>query len=344
MLMPSSLAILGSTFTGEERGRAVGTWAAVGAAAGALGPLLGGWLVDAAGWRAIFLINLPIAAAAIGIAAWAVEESGSAERPKPDWTGGMLATTGLAALTWGLTEASAKGGAGASSAVAMAAGVMLLAAFVLVERRRGDRAMVPLTLFGSRGFTGLTLLTFLLYGALGVLMVVLPYVLIEAGGYTALEAGAALLPLPTIIALASPWLGRAAARLGPRLPLSVGPALVAGGFLLAAALGIGGSYWQSVFPAVLLVAIGMAAAVAPLTSAVLASVDAGHQGTASGLNSAVARTGGLIATALLGFVFAEQVQALVGSFRAAALAGAAVCVLASLSGFLLLERRSVAAV
>jgi predicted MFS family arabinose efflux permease len=198
--------------------------------------------------------------------------------------------------------------------------------------------MVPLSLFASREFVGLTMLTVLLYGAFGGLMVILPYTLIEAGGYSATAAGGALLPLPIVIALASPPMGRLAARLGPRLPLTLGPLLVAGGFLLALRIGAEGSYWTSVMPAVLLLSAGMAVAVAPLTTAVLASVDHGHTGTASGLNSAVARIGGLVATALLGAVLAEAGAALVGAFHGAVLVGVALCVGAALTAFLLLRR------
>jgi EmrB/QacA subfamily drug resistance transporter len=340
MLMPNSLAILSSTFSGEARGRAVGTWAAVGAISGALAPMLGGWLVDTAGWAFIFLLNVPIAAGAMILAWRYVPESGNDERPPPDWAGALLATMGLGALTWGLTAWSAGDRLGPAAGAALAGGLLLLVLFLLVERRRGGKAMVPLDLFGSRAFVGLTLFTFLLYGALGGLMLLLPFVLIEAGGYAAVAAGAALLPLPIVIALGSPLMGRTAARFGPRWPLTIGPLLVAAGFALALRIGGDGSYWTAILPSILMVSAGMAVAVAPLTTAVLSSVDDRHVGTASGLNSAVARSGGLIATALLGIVLSQQGAALVASFHGAALAGAALALVASLIALTTLRARA----
>ena len=181
--------------------------------------------------------------------------------------------------------------------------------------------MVPLAMFGARAFVGLTLFTFLLYGALGGLMLLLPYVLIEGAHYPAMTAGAALLPLPIVIAIGSPLMGRLAARIGPRWPLSIGPLLVAGGFALMLTIDAEASYWTSVLPAILAISAGMAIAVAPLTTAVLSSVEDSHVGTASGLNSAVARGGGLIATALLGVVLSRQGEALIAGFHGAALVG-----------------------
>ena len=280
MLMPNSLAILSAAFTGEARGRAVGTWAAAGAIAGALAPMLGGWLVDSAGWPFIFLLNVPIASAALALGYLYVPESANEDRPPPDWAGAALATIGLGALTWGLTAWSASDRIGAGAGVGLGAGAVLLILFVAAERRRGGAAMVPLSLFGSRAFVGLTLFTFLLYGALGGLMLLLPYTLIEAGHYPAVAAGAALLPLPIIIALGSPAMGRLAARLGPRRPLTIGPLLVAGGFALALRIGSDTSYWTTILPSILAVSAGMAIAVAPLTTAVLSSVDDHHVGTA----------------------------------------------------------------
>ena len=196
--------------------------------------------------------------------------------------------------------------------------------------------MVPLRLFGARAFVGLTLFTFLLYGALGGLMLLLPYVLIEAGGYSAVRAGAALLPLPVIIAFGSPLMGKVAGRFGPRWPLTLGPLLVAGGFVLTLMIGEETSYWTSVLPAIVAISAGMAIAVAPLTTAVLSAVDDAHVGTASGLNSAVARGGGLIATALLGVVLSKQGAALVAGFHGAALAFAALALVSSLIALLTL--------
>ena len=334
-----SLAILSASFAGEARGRAVGTWAAAGAIAGALAPMLGGWLIDGVGWPAIFLLNVPIAAAAILVGRLYVPESANEERPPPDWAGALLATGGLGALTWGLTLWSASDRMDPAAALALGAGAALLLAFVAVERRRGGEAMVPPALFGSPAFVGLTLFTFLLYGALGGLMLLLPYTLIEAGGYAAASAGAALLPLPIVIALGSRPMGRLAARIGPRWPLTLGPLLVATGFALALRIGGGSDYWTEVLPSILAVSAGMAIAVAPLTTAVLSAVDDHHVGTASGLNSAVSRAGGLIAVALLGLVLSRQGAALIAGFHGAALAGAGLALVASLTALLTLRAK-----
>ncbi|MBV9078759.1 MAG: DHA2 family efflux MFS transporter permease subunit [Methylobacteriaceae bacterium] len=337
LLMPNSLAVLGATFTGEAKGRAIGIWAAVGAMGGAVGPVLGGWLVDLGSWRAIFLINVPIAGAAV-LLAWRfvpVDADGG-DRPL-DAAGGILASLALGALTWGLTIGSGPLGWTPAAIGLLVAGIGLGAAFGIVERRRADRAMMPLALFASRRFVGLTLLTFFLYGALGGLIVLLPYMLIEGAGYSGTAAGAALLPLPLVIALSSPLMGALAGRIGARLPLSIGPLVVGLGFLLALRMEAGGDYWWTVLPAILVVALGMSGAVAPLTTAVLSSVDQEHAGSASGLNSAVARTGGLVATALLGSVLAAHGADLVSAFHAAAVVGAGACAAASLSAFALVR-------
>jgi predicted MFS family arabinose efflux permease len=239
-------------------------------------------------------------------------------------------------VTWGLTALSG-GGSGGEGWIATGGGAAALLAFVAIERKRGERAIMPLALFGTASFAGLTLLTFFLYAALGGLFVALPFVLIELRGYSPVAAGAALLPLPAVIALGSRLMGRVAAGTGPRLPLTVGPLIVAGGFVLAARIGGGGSYWTSVLPAVLAIAIGMAGAVAPLTTAVMASVDKDHVGTANGFNSAVARTGGLIATALLGSVLAARGAALGEAFGVAAYVAAGAAAVAGLAALLLLK-------
>ncbi|MEJ0069767.1 MAG: MFS transporter [Pseudomonadota bacterium] len=326
LLMPNSLAILGDSFSGEARGRAIGIWASVGAVMGAGGPVLGGWLIDTVGWRAIFLLNIPLVAGAIGLAlAFVRDAPQDGKRPQLDIQGGGLATLGLGALTWGLTIGSGPAGWTRAAVVSLGAGLGLLLAFLWVEKARGENAMMPLALFGSSSFVGLTLLTLLLYGALGGLMVLLPYVLIEGAAYSGTAAGGALLPFAVVLALASPVIGGLSGRIGSRAPLAAGALMVAAGFLLLLRIGPEGQYWSSVLPAVLLIAFGMAGAVAPLTTAVLASVDARHTGSASGLNSAVARTGGMIATALLGGVLGAVGPGLIAGFHIAVV----VCALAS---------------
>jgi EmrB/QacA subfamily drug resistance transporter len=330
LLLPNSLAILGATFAGKTRGRAIGIWAAAGAAAGAIGPLLGGWLIDTVGWRAIFYINLPIAALAIFMGWRFVDLKTDAKPAALDPLGAVLASIGLGCVTWGLADASAEKRMTLAAALALAAGVLILLGFLWIERRAGERAMLPLKLFGSSSFSGLNLMTFLLYGALGALMLLVPYVLIQALGYSAKQAGAALLPFPLVLAIGSPLMGRVAGSHGSRLPLSIGSLIVAAGFLLATRIGDGG-YAATVLPAMLAIALGMACVAAPLTTAVLSSVDGNHTGIASGFNSAVARGGSLIATALLGVVLTAQGRALLAPFHAALVvcavsaAAAAVC-------------------
>lgn len=333
MLLPNSLAVLSATFQGKKRGRAVGTWAAAGAAAGAIGPLLGGWLIDTMGWRAVFYINLPIAALAVFLA-WRFVPGTTRDKPVAlDPLGAVLASLGLACLTWGLADASAQKHLTMWGGVALVAGIVILLVFVWIERRAGQRAMLPLKLFGSSAFSGLNLMTFLLYGALGALMLLVPFVLIQALGYSAQQAGAALLPFPIVLAIGSPLMGRVAASHGSRLPLSIGSLIVAGGFLLALRIGAG-SYAATVLPALLMIALGMACVAAPLTTAVLSSVDGSHTGIASGFNSAVARGGGLIATAMLGVVLTAQGRALLAPFHVALMVCAGSAAVAAICAFI----------
>jgi EmrB/QacA subfamily drug resistance transporter len=335
ILLPNSLATLGHAFTGEARGKAIGTWAGIGAIAGAVGPPLGGWLVDAIGWRAIFYVNVPVALAAIGIALFYVEESAEDDLPL-DLPGALTATLALGALTWALTIWSSHHAIDTTVAIGLAAGLLAIGGFLWIEHHRGERAMMPVAMFGSRAFAGLTLLTFLLYGALGGVLLLLPYVLIQAGGYSALHAGFALLPMPLGMGIASRVMGKVTARIGPRWPLTIGPLIVAIGFALLLRVDEGASYWSSIFPGVLAIAIGMASVAAPLTTAVLASVDERHTGTASGFNSAIARTGGLIATAIAGAVIAAAGEGLISAFHGGALVGAAAAALSGVTAFLTL--------
>lgn len=335
MLMPNSLGILGNAFTGEAKGRAIGTWAAVGAIASAVGPPLGGWLIEVAGWRTIFYLNLPVGAAAIVIAWRYVAEDKGSGAPL-DWAGAALVTLGLGLLTWSLTIWSNRRVVDAVILTSLAAGLALLAAFLVVERARGEAAMMPLSLFASKAFAGLTFLTFALYGALGGLLVLLPYLLINSG-YSPLEAGLALLPFPLIIGLASRRIGQLSADAGPRWPLTLGPVAAGAGFLLLYCTDPAAGYWLGVLPGILVIALGMAGAVAPLTTAVLSAVDNRHMGTASGFNSAIARTGGLIATALVGVVLLQSGNALLSAFRIAAIFGAILAFAAGLAAWATLD-------
>ena len=336
LLLPNSLALLNAAFEGEKRGRAVGLWAAAGAAAAAVAPLLGGWLVDTVGWPAIFYINLPLAFGAITLALRYVTESRDLGAGRTDYAGALLATAGLGGATFGLTQWSSSGVLDVMAGGSIAAGLALLGAFVAIEKHRRDKAMMPLAIFTGRCFFGLNLMTFLLYGAFAAAMLLVPYVLIEAVGYSPVQAGMALLPLPILIALGSPVMGQFAARIGPRLPLTVGPIIVALGMLLGLRIGSDSGYWLDVLPAVAVMAAGMAILVAPLTSSVLGSVDEKHVALASGFNSAVSRIGGLIATALLGVVLAHRGEELLSGFHGALVAAAAVAVAGSIAALTLL--------
>ncbi len=344
-LMPASLALIGAAFSGEARGRAVGTWAAAGAITGALGPLAGGWLIDTVGWRSIFLINLPLAAVAAWLAWRYVEESEGHDPAPLDWRGAALATTGLAALTFGLTRLAGDRGMAVATAdplalVTLAGGGALLLGFAVLETRLGRKAMMPIALFGTKSFVGVSLLTLGLYAALGGMVVLLPYLLIEGGGYSAAAAGAALLPLPIIVGLGSRAAGRLAEHTGARLLLTIGPCIVAAGFVLFLRIGPGAvDYVGVVLPALVAVACGLALSVAPLTAAVMGAVDAAHVGSASGVNNATARVAGLLATALLGFVLGEGAAdaAFVARFHAAAVVGASLSLAGAAAAWMLVR-------
>ena len=343
LLMPNSLALLGAGFEGETKGRAIGIWAGVGALASAIGPVLGGWLVETVGWRSIFLINLPVGAAAAWLAWRYVPESRDRRAgARLDTGGALLVTAALGLLTWSLTAAAKPGADPIPILAGGMGGFVSLAGFISVEVRRGRDALMPLYLMREPSFVGVTLLTFFLYAALGGLIVLLPFVLIRAKTYSPVAAGAAMLPIPVLIGLGSSLMGRIAARLGGRLPLGIGALIVAAGLALYLRVGpSAGGYWTEVLPATLVVAIGMAICVAPLTTTVMSSVDVDHVGAASGFNSAVARIGGLVATALLGFVFVEQHAraALLASAHAAALAGAALAALAAVCALILIRAK-----
>jgi len=330
LLLPNSLALLNAAFQGEKRGRAVGIWAAAGAAAAAVAPLIGGWLVGSVGWPSIFYINLPLAIGAILLALKFVTESSEPGSGRTDYVGAFLVTAGLGGITYALTLWSAVGHFTNEALIVGALGIIFTAAFLFAEYRRGNRAMMPLSLFRSRCFSGLNLLTFLLYGTFGVAMLLIPYVLITSGGYSPVEAGLAMLPLPIVMTVASPSMGGLAARIGPRIPLTVGPVVVAVGMGLSWLMSPDSSYWAAAFPTMLVLAMGMTIAVAPLTASVLGSVEEQHVAMASGFNSAVARTGGLIATALLGAVIASSGKQLFAGFHVAMLVSAGVSVLAGI--------------
>jgi EmrB/QacA subfamily drug resistance transporter len=298
LLTPGSLAIIASSFSSEDRPRAVGAWSGFSGIAGAIGPLAGGWLVDVWSWRFIFLVNLPLAAAVVAIALRPVPESRDPRASlRVDVPGTISGAIGLAGLTWA-SIAAGEHGASAPVMATGALGVLALVAFVLVERRSPQPLVAP-ALFRSRQFTVANLFTFAVYAAIGGVFFLLILELQVVAGYSPLAAGMSMLPVTAVMLVLSPRSGALAQRIGPKLQLSVGPLVAAVGLLLTLRIGPGAPYATVVFPAIALFGLGLAALVAPLTASVLAAAPAEHVGVASAVNNAVARSAGLLAVAAL---------------------------------------------
>jgi EmrB/QacA subfamily drug resistance transporter len=308
LLVPGSLAILSTSFDKNSRGPAIGTWSGFTAITTALGPVLGGWLVEHASWRWVFLINLPLAAVVIIISLWQIPESRAAARSHVDWLGALVVTLGLGGLVYGFVESGNMGWRHPLVLASSVLGCGCLIGFVFVEARVTS-PMVPLTLFASSSFSGSNLLTLLLYAAMGIFFFLFPLDLIQVQGYSATAGGAAVLPLILLLFLLSRWSGGLVPRWGPRPPLIIGPLIAALGFVLFAVPAIDVSYWKAFFPAVLSLGLGMAITVAPLTTVVMNSVGAERVGAASGINNAVARVAGMLAVAVLGIVMVNAFSA-----------------------------------
>jgi EmrB/QacA subfamily drug resistance transporter len=297
LLVPGSLAILSASFRPQDRSRAVGAWSGLAALAGAIGPFLGGWLVESASWRLVFLVNLPVALVTAAIVIRHVPESRDAEAAgRPDYPGALTASLALAGCAYALIESP--GGMRPGVAVAAVIGLGGLVAFLVVEVRRHD-PMLPLEIFRSRQFGGANATTLAVYFGLGGAIFLLVLQLQTVLGYSPVEAGASLLPVTALMLLLSSRAGALAQRVGPRLPMTAGPVVVAAGLLLFRRIEPGASYLGAVLPAAVVFGSGLVLTVAPLTSTVLAAVEERHLGVASGVNNAVARLGGLLAVALL---------------------------------------------
>ncbi|MEV4325379.1 MFS transporter [Microbispora rosea] len=342
LLIPGSLAIIQASFAPDDRPRAVGAWSGLGGVAAALGPLFGGWLVETAGWRWVFLLNLPLAAVVVGVAARHVPETRDAgPHGRFDVLGTVLAAPALAGLTYGLILAG-------DGLVPLAAGIVLAACFVVVEIRRSPRSLVPVGVFASREFTAVNVVTLVMYAAMGLVFFLLVVQLQVSAGFSPIAAGSAMLPVTILMLLLSPRAGELAKRVGPRLPMTGGILLCAAGLLLMSRITPDASYLADVLPAAVVFGLGLSSAVAPLTATVLATAEERYAGVASGINNALARTGGLLAVAavpplvgLTGEAY-DSPASFTRGFHTSMLAAAAMMVVAAAVTFVTIRRNVLA--
>ena len=339
LLTPGSLAIIQSSFAPADRSRAIGAWSGLSGVSTALGPFIGGYLVDNVSWRWAFLINLPLAAVVIFVSLRHVPESRDPESTKtPDVAGALTVAAALGGILYALIEGPVKGWSDTSVVIAGVVGSASLVGFMVIQAR-SSHPMVPLEIFRSRQFSGANMTTLLVYGALGGAFLLIVLELQQVMGYSALEAGTALLPITLLLLVASPYAGALAQKVGPRIPMTLGPLIAGVGLFLFARVGPGETYLGAVFPAAMVFGVGLSLTVAPLTSAVLAAVKVRRAGIASGINNAVARIAGLLAIALLPLAAgmagtSDDPTAFTDAYRKAILIAGALCILGAINSYL----------
>jgi len=334
-ILPNGLSVLGQAFPADKKARAVGIWSAAAAVASGVAPAIAGAILDHGSWRTAFLMLIPVVVGALAVGAAWIPGDSPPNRPPVDVAGGVLSTIGLGGLGAGLTSLTNGFGLSLWVLVTLIAGLGGLAGLIVTERRRGDTAMLPPSLFASRSVVGANLYTGLLYGPFMIMLTLIPFVMIRGAHLPPLVAGMAFIPLQVLITVVSPLAGMLCRRFGRRLPLSAGGAVAALGCVMALRVGPSATYWADVFPAVLLLALGMSLALTPLTTLVLTSVEPDRAGTASGVNSAVSRAGSLFAVALLGGVLQQGGPQLFSGFHMAMAAAAVACFLATLAVFVI---------
>lgn len=337
LLVPGSLSLIQSVFAPEDRARAIGAWSGLSGVTTAIGPFVGGYLIDAVSWRWVFLINLPLAVVAIYIALRHIPETRSPAATRIDAPGAITATLGLGGILFALIEGPVLGWSDAAVIFAATGGAFFLGLFLYIQKR-SPSAMLPLHLFASKQFAGANAMTLAVYGALSGSLFLVVLQLQNHMGYSALEAGAAFIPITILLLVLSSSAGGLAQRIGPRMPMTAGPLVMAGGLALLAQVGPGTSYITLILPAMVVFGLGLSLVVAPLTAAVLAAVDDDYTGVASGINNAAARIAGLLAIALLPLAAgmsgtAEDTQAFTAAFQRAMWVSAAMCVVGAAISF-----------
>jgi EmrB/QacA subfamily drug resistance transporter len=335
LILPNSLSVLGQAFPADKKARAVGIWSAAAAVASGVAPAIAGAILDHGSWRTTFLMLLPVVAGALAVGAMWIPQDSPTSHVRVDVGGAVFSTVGLGALGAGLTSLTNGSGLNLWVLVTLIVGLGGLAGLIVTEQRLGDNAMLPPSLFASRSVVGANLFTALLYGPFTVMLTLIPFVMIRGAHLPTLMAGLAFIPLQLLITVVSPLAGTLCRRFGRRLPLFAGGVVAALGCAMALRIGPNASYWADIFPSILLLALGMSLAIAPLTTLVLTSVESDRAGTASGVNSAVSRAGSLFAIALLGGVLQQGGPQLFSGFHMAMAVAAVACVLATLTVFII---------